>query len=290
MFRFYRGVMGEDAYDAAKEPLRAAIAEARARLTARLASLERSMTDDAERETLRQSGELILAYQYALRPGQAELRAQYDADRPELSIALDPHLTPLENAQRYFDRYNRAKRALDDVPALVEETRVALNYIDQLKTDLELATNWPEIDEVQQASQAGGYWRGKPQGRIAGGGKSAPLRIVKDGFVIWVGRNSRQNEIVTFDKGSPQDLWLHARDVPGAHVIIKNDGRPIPDSIIDAAASIAAYYSGSRGETRALVDVAPRRHVRKIKGGAPGMVTYRNEQTRTVTPRPESDL
>src|SRR5262249_54895176 len=122
-------------------------------------------------------------------------------------------------------------------------------------------------------------------------GNSAPLRYVAPGdFVVWVGRNSRQNEIVTFDKGSPPDLWLHAHDVPGAHVIVKNDGRKIPEKVIDQAAALAAFYSAARGEGRVTVDVTERRYVRKIKGGAAGMVTYRNEQTRLVTPTSERDL
>jgi predicted ribosome quality control (RQC) complex YloA/Tae2 family protein len=291
MTQFYSAPVGVDAYNAGKQPVRDALLEAKAKLTARLASLEKSMTDDREREALRQSGELILAYQYTLQPDQTELRAQYEADQPEQVIQLDPQLTPLENAQKYFDRYNRAKRALDDVPRLIRETRNELGQIDQLATDLELATNWPEIDEVQQELQAMGYWRGKAMARIAGGNKSAPLRFVtKDGFVIWVGRNSRQNAIVTFDKGSPQDLWLHVRGVPGAHVIIKNDGRRIPDEVLDEAAALAAYYSASRSEGRVIVDVAERRHVRQIKGGSAGQVTYRNEVTRTVAPKSETEL
>jgi predicted ribosome quality control (RQC) complex YloA/Tae2 family protein len=249
------------------------------------------MTDDAERETLRQSGELILAYQFAIQKGQSELRAQYETDAPELVIALDPTTTPLENAQRYFEKYNKAKRALDDVPRLIKETESELAFLAQLDTDLELASNWPEIDEVQQTLQAKGYWRGKPAQRIAGGGKSAPLRVVtSDGFVIWVGRNSRQNEIVTFDKGSPNDLWLHARDVPGAHVIVKTDGRPVPESVIERAAALAAYYSAKQSEGKVIVDMTYRRYVKKIKGAGPGMVTYRNEETRTVAPRSERDM
>jgi predicted ribosome quality control (RQC) complex YloA/Tae2 family protein len=161
----------------------------------------------------------------------------------------------------------------------------------QLGTDLELATNWPEIDEVQQVLQAKGYWRGKPAQRVAGGGKSAPLRrVTPEGFVIWVGRNSRQNEIVTFDKGSPNDLWLHARDVPGAHVIIKTDGRPVPESVIERGAAVAAYYSAKQNEAKVLVDVTYRRYVKKIKGAGPGMVTYRNEETHTATPCSEKDM
>lgn len=288
---FYGGAVGEDTYNAAKEPLREALADVQVKLRNKLYSLEQSMTDDAERETLRQSGELILAYQYALAPGQTELRATYDVDQPELVIAIDPGMTPLENAQRYFERYNKAKRALDDVPALIEETRGEVDYLNQLGTDLELATNWPEIDEVQQTLQAKGYWRGKPRPRMTGAAKSAPLRVVsKEGMVIWVGRNSRQNEMVTFEKGSPVDWWLHARDVAGAHVIIKNDGRSIPDHVFEQAAAIAAYYSASRGEARVIVDVTQRKHVRKIKGGGPGMVTYRNEETRTVVPRSEREV
>ena len=286
MTLYYSKPEGEDAYNAAKIPVHEAIHEAIAKVSARLASLRRSMTDEQERESLRQSGELILAYQYAIQPDQSELKAQYDFDSPELVIALDPNLSPLENAQRYFDKYNRAKRALDDVPGLIRQTTNELQFLEQLDTDVDLASNWPEIDEVQQTLQARGYWRGKATKRIAGGGKSTPLRIVtKDGFVIWVGRNSRQNEIVTFDKGSPADLWLHVRGVAGAHVLIKTDGRTISEAVINAAASLAAYYSAKRNDGSVIVDVTERRYVRKIKGAAVGMVTYRNETTRTVEPK-----
>jgi predicted ribosome quality control (RQC) complex YloA/Tae2 family protein len=287
---FYNAPVGADAYNAAKEPVREAIHEALAKLRGRLTSLQKSMTDDAEREALRQSGELILAYQYGIQKGQTVLRAQYEADAPELVITLDPETTPLENAQRYFEKYNKAKRALDDVPRLIRQTKAEVAFLTQLETDLELATNWPEIDEVQQALQIKGYWRGKPAKRIAGGGKSAPMRIVTpEGFTIWVGRNSRQNEIVTFDKGSPNDLWLHARDVPGAHVIIKMDGRAVPEGVIEHAAALAAYYSAKQNEGKVIVDVTERRYVKKIKGAGPGMVTYRNEETRNVVPRGEKE-
>lgn len=286
---YYGAPVGEDAYRAAKVPVHEAIREAQAKLRAKLASLERSMTDESDREVLRKSGELILAYQYNIQKDQTELRAQYDLDQPEMVIPIDPKLTPLENAQRYFERYDKAKRALDDVPRLIEDTRNELAFLAQLDVDLDMAANWPEIDEVQQALQARGYWRGKRAGRM-GGGKSAPLKIVtKDGFVIWVGRNSRQNEQVTFEKGSPEDWWLHARDVPGAHVIVKFDGRRIPEAVLDHAAQIAAYYSANRGEGSVIVDVTPRKYVKKIKGGGTGMVTYRNETTRIVAPRSEAE-
>jgi predicted ribosome quality control (RQC) complex YloA/Tae2 family protein len=281
---YFGAPVGEHAYDRAKEPVREALKEAETKLSARLTSLRRSMTDDAEREVLRQSGELILAYQYALLPGQSELRAQYDADAPELAIKLDPELSALENAQRYFERYNKAKRALDDVPRLIEENESALAFVRQLGADLDMASSYPDIDEVQQALQTAGLWRGAAK-RVPGGQKSAPLKLMIEDWVVWLGRNSRQNEQVTFDKGSPNDLWLHVRDVPGAHIIIKSEGRPVPEAIIERAAGYAAYYSPLRGEGKAPVDVTLRVHVRKIKGAAAGMVTYRNERTIMVSPR-----
>lgn len=284
---FFGAPVGDDAYKAAKTPVRKIIRENRARLSAKLASLERSMTDDAEREFLRHSGELILAYQYAIEKGQPELRAQYEPDQPELVIKLDPELSPLDNAQRYFTRYNKAKRALDDVPQLIEKTRQELAYLDQLETDLELANSWPDIDEAKLALQDAGYWKGSKR-RRGGAGQSAPLRIVTpDAYVIWVGRNSRQNEIVTFKRGGGDDLWLHARDVPGAHVVIKFDGRPTPESIIEQAAALAAYYSARRAEGKVPVDVTRCKYVKKLKGAAQGMVTYRNEETRIVSPLSE---
>ncbi|PJF24842.1 MAG: hypothetical protein CUN53_15795 [Phototrophicales bacterium] len=247
------------------------------------------MTDDSQRERLRQSGELILAYQYAIQPGQTELRAQYDPDQPELTIALDSNMTPLENAQRYFERYNKAKRALEDVPGLIAQTEQDLAFLEQLDTDLTLAGSYPEIDEVQAALQAKGLWRGKPLAK-ASSSKTVPLRVVTaEGFVIWVGRNSRQNEIVTFDKASPDDWWLHARGVPGAHVIIKADGRKVPESVFEQAAGLAAYYSAKRQEAKVEVDVTLRKHVRKLRGASPGMVTYRNEETRSSIPRSKEE-
>lgn len=284
---YYGAAVGEEAYTAAKKTAQANIEEAQDKLRGKLVSLERAMTDDSEREVLRKSGELILAYQYILEEGQSELRAQYDPDEPELVIKLDPQQSPKENAEHYFTKYNKAKRALDDVPALIEETKQEMGYLAQLTSDLALAANWPEIDEVQQALQARGYWKGKRAQRI-GGTPSGPMRLTKDGYVIWVGRNSRQNEIVTFDKGGGESLWLHVRDVPGAHVVIRFDGRPIPESLIMQAAAVAAYYSSKRDDKAVIVDVTQCKYVKKIKGGAPGMVIYRNEETRTVTPQDET--
>ncbi len=200
--RYYGPLVGEGAYSAAKKPIQAQIEEAQERLTHKLEALKRSLQDDASLEHLRQSGELLLAYQYTLQPGQTVLRAQYEVDGPELDIKIDPSMSPLDNAKDYFERYDKAKRARAGVPELVEAVEQELAYLGQLETDLDLAANWPEIGEVQDALQANGYWKGTRTVRPSGG-KSGPLKVTTDsGFVIWVGRNARQNDAVTFDKGS----------------------------------------------------------------------------------------
>ncbi|PJF31496.1 MAG: hypothetical protein CUN51_03980 [Candidatus Thermofonsia Clade 1 bacterium] len=283
---FHGAPIGEAAYANAKKPVQAQLTEAIERVSRRLEALKRSQRDETERERLRQCGELILAYQYQIARGQTTFSARYDFDAPPLEIALDPTLTPLENAQRYFEQYEKAKRAAAELPSLIAATERELDFLRQLETDLALAANYPEIGEVQDALQANGYWRGAPSARPRSG-KSAPLKVsTPEGFVIWVGRNARQNEEVTFTKGSADDLWLHARGVPGAHVIIKSGGRAVPQTVLERAASLAAYYSASRNEAYVPVDVTERRYVRKIKGGKAGMVTYRNESTLNVPPRP----
>ncbi len=282
---YYGAPIGIEAYDAAKQPVFAVIDEARDKLQRKFESLHRSERSTAQIDHLRQSGQLLLAYQYQIAPGTESFSAEYDFDQPPLEIKLDPALTPLENAKRYFAEYDHAKRAMEEVPTLIESVRSELDYLEQLRSDLTLAANWPEIGEVQAALRTGGYWRGPVKGQPKGT-KSAPLRLVTpDGFVIWVGRNARQNDEVTFDKGRPEDTWLHARGVPGAHVIVKSAGRVLPPGVLQRAASLAAFYSASQGESRVLVDVTDRRYVRKIKGGKPGMVTYRNESPIEAVPR-----
>ena len=288
---YFGSMSGQEAYDQAKKPVQAAIDATRAKLRAKLASLRRGMRNDGELEQLRQSGELILAYQYSLSEGQDELRAQYEVDGPELVVRLDPKHSPLDNAQDYFRRYEKAKSAREAVPVLVQETQAELGFIEQLESDLRSAGNWPEIDEVIQLLLARGHWRGQPVKRIGGAGSQGPLRVVsRDGYVIWVGRSSRQNEQVTFRRANANDIWLHARDAPGSHVVIRNDGRRIPASLIAEAAAVAAHYSRRREETSVQVDYTRVKYVKAIKGAGPGMVTYRNETALHVSPQDESIL
>jgi predicted ribosome quality control (RQC) complex YloA/Tae2 family protein len=277
--------VGLEAYSAGKEGVHAQLEEALSRMRRKLAALNRELAGDEAIELLRKKGELLFAYASTMSPGLSQFEAQYDPDGPLLSIDLDPTLSAAENARGYFARYEKAKRAYEDVPKLQRAARREVDYLEQLATDLDLAESWPEIDAVRDALQEGGYWRGEKT-RVPRGGKPGFRRFTTEGgFVILVGRNALQNQQLLAEKSSPPDLWLHARGIPGSHVILRNDGRPIPETAIEYAAALAAYYSSGRGDTTVEIDVTERRYVRPIKGGKPGMVTYKNERTLTIRPQ-----
>lgn len=289
MTQYFGAPVGLDAYTAAKGPVQRQIDDALDRVRRKLDSLERQSASAERAEELRKQGELILAYGPTLPRGQGVLEAQYDPGGPVYRIELDPELPYQKNAEAYFERYDKAKRAAQELPRLKAQARHELDYLQQLATDLALAENWPEIDAVREELQEAGYWQGQRR-QTPGGGRPGVRRFTTgDGFVIFVGRNARQNHALVTERSTGSDLWLHARGVPGSHVIIKNGGRTIPDEVITTAAQLAAYYSAARADTSVEVDVTERRYVRPIKGGKPGMVTYRNEQTLSVRPgRPQS--
>ncbi len=287
MADYFGAPIGLEAYTAGKSKVREQIDDALERVRRKLASLEREHASPDEIEMLRKKGELLLAYGATIKPKQERFAAEYDPDGPMLLIQLDPALSPLENAKAYFERYDKAKRAAEDVPALQDAAWQEMAYLEQLATDLDLAENWPEIQEVREALQEAGYWRGE-RTRGPKGGKPGIRRFkTEEGFVILAARNAAQNHELITEKSASGDLWLHAHGLPGSHVIIKNDGRPIPEAVIERAARLAAYYSGGRGSTTVEVDVTERRYVRPIKGAGPGLVTYKNERTLTVRPEKE---
>jgi len=273
-------------YQAAKAPLLDAIQVAHERLTHRQTRLAEERAAAGDPEALRARGEAILAYAHQIRPGQAELVIEWTAGQPT-RVTLDPTLSPSENAQAYFRRYRKAQRAGEEVPAQTALVDGELQYLEQLAHDLAMAENRPEIDAVALALVEGGYLKRK---RRPSAPPAGPRRFTSpDGFTAWVGRNAAQNEDLTFKRAAPDDMWLHARGVPGAHVVVHAEGQPVPDSTLEWAAGLAAYYSQGRDDTQVEVIVTRRRYVHRLKGGRPGQVTVRHERTLQVRPEMPND-
>jgi predicted ribosome quality control (RQC) complex YloA/Tae2 family protein len=279
MQHFFERRLSIDPYAAARRKTQRWIDEARARLERKQTQIESQVIDQAEIERLREAGELLLTYQHQVERGAREV-ALPDYAGQMRAIPLSPALTPVENAQDYFARYHKASRAAEDLGRRLAAVRPDLAYLDQLAADLAMAESRPEIDSVRdELVQAG--WAPKPRRPSSKGQTAGPRRFEIDGFTIYVGRNARQNEAVTFDRAAPTDLWLHARGLPGAHVIITHDERQreAPEAVVRRAAQLAAYYSSARGERQVAVDVTERRFVRRVRGGRPGLVNYQNERT-----------
>jgi predicted ribosome quality control (RQC) complex YloA/Tae2 family protein len=275
-------------YAAAKRPVAEAIAHARARLERRLEALERSMHEAADADRWRDWGTWILTYAHTVERGQAELVAD-TGDGEVRIIPLDPAKSAVDNAQEYFARYRKAQRAVEDGPARIQQVCLAIDDLEQIETDLALAESRPEIEAVRATLVEAGHVKLRQQ-KQSKTRASQPLALTSpDGLTILVGRNSRQNDEVTFRRAGGDDWWFHARGVPGAHVIVQADGKSLPQPTIQRAAALAAYYSRLRGETDVPVDYTQRRYVRRIRGAAPGLVTYSHEQTTRVAPHSPED-
>ncbi|HET8523521.1 MAG TPA: NFACT RNA binding domain-containing protein [Thermomicrobiales bacterium] len=270
-------------HDQRRQRLAQAIGDARKRVETRLAALREQNAKAEAAEQLRTWGELIYAYLWKIQPGDAEL----DADG--VRIPLDPKLSGKENAQEYFDRYRRAQHAGDQLPALMERATAEISYLDQLTTQVRQAETFADLEALDaewESYRAESGRGGEARPKSAPAPKRPKALTDAQGNAIYIGRSGAQNDLVTFDIAGPNDTWLHARGVPGSHVIIRwhNATGDENDDTLEQAAALAAYYSSGRDSSRVEVDITRRRYVRKIKGAGPGMVTYRNERTIAVHP------
>ncbi len=281
--RFHAQGEAFDAYEGLRTQVRQELERARAQLERQRAALQRQLVDPVEQQRLREAGEWILAMASQIRPGQTVLSVDVGEESP-LTIALDPRRSPAENAQEYFARYRKRQRAAAEIPPRLAALERDLEYLAQLALDLQMAGTQPEIAAIREALTAAGWRREPSSPRTAP--LPQPIKVpLPDGLFALVGRNSRQNEELTFDIAAPDDLWLHVRGRPGAHVIVRCQGRPASEAAIQRAAELAAYYSAARSEADALVVVAPRRRVRRLPGGHPGQVVYSGERTLRVRPQ-----
>ena len=277
-----RAPAGADTYGAARRQVAATIDRVQRGLQRRRDSIGRELRPPDEIDRLRTSGEWILALSTTIEPRQTELEVPDELEVPP--IALDPTLSPANNAARYFKRYRKARRAREFGEPRLAEVEVELAFVEQLAADLALAEDRSEIDAVRAQLVDAGYLR-TPGTKVVSQAKGPRHYTSQEGFAIVIGRNSRQNERVTFDIATPDDLWLHARGLPGSHVVIRSGGRLVSDATVQQAAELAAYFSRGRGEASVDVIVTPRRQVRRAPGGRPGMVMVDGERTVRVRPR-----
>ena len=239
--------------------------------------------DDAEKE--RMKADSIMASIYLLNKGMTEANIINIYVGSEIKLKLNPTLSPTENAQSYYKKYNKFKRAQTELRLQLEQTKEALAYTESLEASLVTATTKNEVEEIRQEMIAAGLIKEFGKKKKSALPASVPLKInLASGAQLFIGKNNKQNDYVTFTLGSPKDLWFHTKNIPGSHIILKCNGTPT-EADIEQAVELAAYFSKARGGSNVPVDSVERRFVKKPSGSKPGFVIFTNQKTYYVTPR-----
>ncbi len=242
---------------------------------------------EAERSDIyRLYGELITANLHQIRQGAslAEVLDYYSGET--ISIPLDPRFTPNQNAQRYYKKYSKAKTAVTEKKIQLEEANADIEYLESVLSYIEKASSIEEMEELRQELVESGYLRKKKNSFKPNKSKPAPYQYTtSDGFRVLVGRNNKENDIITFKTASGKDIWLHTKDIPGSHVILFTEGKGATETAIFEAAALAAYHSKGRESENVPVDYTQVRHVKKPNGAKPGMVIFTDNKTVYVNPK-----
>jgi predicted ribosome quality control (RQC) complex YloA/Tae2 family protein len=239
-------------------------------------------------EEYRLYGELLTANVYRIERGVLSARVEnyYDENMAPIDIPLDPALSPSENAARYFKKYTKTKAAYAMADEQIQKIQEELDYLEGTLDSLEKCTEENELREIREELTREGYIRpDKNARRSPKGPQSKPLHFLSsDGLDLYVGKNNVQNDNLTLRFASGEDIWLHTKNIPGSHVILKAD-KGISDTALLEAAHLAAYYSKARGGAQVAVDYTPRKYVKKPSGARPGFVIYSTNRTLYVTPQ-----
>lgn len=257
----------------------------------KLALYADALNSGEQMEKCRLYGELLTANLHSLKSGTDTAAVDnYYADPVErIAIPLDRQLTPGENAQRYYKKYQKLKAARDMAIVQREQTLSEQNYLEGQLDNLTKCTAENELSELIEELKDQGYIKrdkgGKKKMKLAA---SKPMHFVSStGADIYVGKNNRQNDELTLRFASPNDIWMHTKNIPGSHVIVKGASEQDTATMTEAAL-LAAYYSRARGSENVAVDYTPRKYVKKPAGAKPGMVIYTTNKTAYVTPSEEA--
>lgn len=292
--RYYALLVERQQYDSLKTSLLSPLSTRLGKLQKKREHLSTQHEQIINAEEYKQKGDLITANIYQLKKGMnsAKVINYYDEDQSLIDIPLDPRLSPSQNAQRYFKRYNKLKQGKKVTEQRLLETEQQIAHLEELKFFIEDAETVEELKRLQEEVQEirlSSHKQPQRQKRHQDDEPAKPfLRFVSsDGFSIYIGRSSRENDLLTQRTASAEDLWLHVHQAPGSHVLILNRERhtAIPERTLTEAASLAAYYSKLRRSAKVDVIYTQRKYVKKPKGSPPGLVTLSQFQTIRVSPQ-----
>ena len=253
----------------------------------KLAIQEKELAATFDRERLRQLGDIVTANIHRIVKGQTSISCEdfYDENMALIDIPISPILSPQQNAAKFYKDYAKLKNAEKELTRQISLGEEELHYLKSVLEELNRAETDGELEEIRQELQMGGYLKADSGKRKMKQAKSKPMVFTStDGYPIYVGRNNRQNDELTFKAARKDDIWCHASKVHGSHVIIACAGVTPPDDTITQACQLAAYYAETGGGQNIPVDVTPVKQVKKLSGAKPGMVIYHTYRTVIVNP------
>ena len=246
---------------------------------------EKQLKDTEKRDKYKVYGELLNTYGYELTGGEKELVCTNYYTGKEVKIPLDPQLTARENSQKYFDKYGKLKRTFEAQSQLIEETKQEIEHLESISTSLDIALKEEDLTQIkQELTEYGFIKKHGPAGKKVKITSRPFHYLSSDGFHIYVGKNNYQNEELTFKIATGNDWWFHAKGIPGSHVIVKSEGKELPDRTFEEAAGLAAYYSKGRENEKVEIDYVQKKQVKKVAGAAPGFVIYHTNYSMMATP------
>ena len=281
----------KDAMRQKSQAVRKTVSNLCQRTQRKLSIQEKELEATFDRERLRQLGDIVTANIHKIVKGQTILQAEdfYDEEMKVIDIPISPILSPQQNAAKFYKDYAKLKNAEKELTRQIALGEEELEYLKSVLEELNRADTEAELEEIRQELQSGGYLKADAGKRKMKQAKSKPLRFEStDGYPIYVGRNNRQNDELTFKLARKDDIWCHASKVHGSHVIISCGGTTPPDDTVTQAAQQAAYYAETAGGQNIAVDVTPVKQVKKPANGKPGMVIYHSY--RTVIANPYKDI
>lgn len=247
---------------------------------------KKQLRDTEKREKFRIWGELLNTYGYGLSGGEKSITCLNYYDNTEIQIPLDPTLTAQENAKKYFDKYGKQKRTFEAVSEQLKQTESEIAHLESISSSLDIALYEDDLVQIREELAEYGYIRRKYSGGKKPRITSRPFHYLSsDGFHIYVGKNNYQNEELTFRLANGGDWWFHAKGIPGSHVIVKTEGKELPDRTFEEAGALAAYYSKGRSADKVEIDYIQRKFLKKVPGAAPGFVIYHSNYSLVASPR-----
>lgn len=259
------------------------------RVSKKLIILNKTLSDSENKDKYKIYGDLLMANLYNMEQGQKNIEVQnyYEENVPTIKITLDPQLTPSQNAQKYYKKYNKAKTAEVEAAKQIENAKNDLEYLESTLAAVETADSEADLNAIRAELIAEGYLNRKVNQKKQKQAASKPMHFVSsDGFDIYVGKSNMQNDYLTLKFANSSDLWFHTKNIHGSHTVIKlGIDKDVPKSTIIEAAQIAAYYSKGRESSQVPVDFTQIKNVKKPNGAKPGMVIYDNYNTIYVTPK-----